>query len=192
MNAVNIKKYKGVKTMAKIKNEKDDIWYIMTYDNEPSWFDDEDEDYDEDYDEDEDDEDEDYDDDYNEDYASEFYFKGKKAYELAKKYMTTYCKNLEITDDGKQPPECVTESILKKAENLDEVEQNIAENVEGEFGKYLTNFNMGLFEFIQENCPDVFKKYISKESREEYTKALKEYYEEKVKDYTKLMTMLND
>jgi hypothetical protein len=187
MNAVNIKKYKGVKTMAKIKNDKDDVWYLMTYDNEPSWFDDddEDEDYDEDYDEDDDD-------DYNEDYAHEFYFKSKKAYELARKYMTTYCKNLEITDEGKQPPKDVTQYILNKAEDLDEVEQNIADNVKGEFGKYLTNFNMELFEFIQENCPNVFKKYIPKENRDAYTKALKEYYEEKINEYTKLMAMLTD
>lgn len=169
--------------MTKNKNNKDDIWYIMTYDTEPLWCDDDDED--EDYDEDDDDE-------YNEDYASEFYFKGKKAYELAKKYMTTYCKNLEITDEGKLHPKDVTKSILEKVEDLDEVEQNIANNVEGEFGKYLTNFNMELFEFIQDNCPNVFKKYISKESREAYTKVLKEYYEEKIKEYTKLITMISD
>jgi hypothetical protein len=106
--------------------------------------------------------------------------------------MTTYCTNLEITDEGKQPPKDVTKYILNKAEDLDEVEQNIADNVAGEFGKYLTNFNMELFEFIQENCPNVFKKYIPKENRDAYMKALKEYYEEKVKDYTKLMTMISD
>lgn len=174
--------------MTKTKNDKDDVWYIMTYDTEPLWCedDDKDEDYDEEYDWDDDD------DEYNEEYAHEFYFKGKKAYELAKKYMTTYCKNLEITDDGKQPPKDVTKYILDKAEDLDEVEQNIADNVEKEFGKYLTNFNMELFEFIQDNCPNVFTKYISKESRDVYTKALKKYYEEELKGYTKLMTMIGD